>query len=168
MKNIVLIGMPGCGKTTVGRILSRRLFLPLVDTDALVEQAAGRSIPEIFAAEGEEAFRVMETAAARQAASMEGVVIATGGGMVTRAKNMDCLGTTGHIFFLDRLPQDIVAENHSGRPLVGDDGARIFDLYDARIDLYRKYATHRVADVTTPEEAADYIVEIWKKVSEQA
>ena len=87
-KNIVLIGMPGCGKSAVGRCLSQLLEMPLVDTDELVEQEAGRTIPEIFAQEGEGAFRDRETAAARAAAAMEGVIVATGGGMVLRPENM--------------------------------------------------------------------------------
>ena len=89
MRNIVLIGMPGCGKTKVGEELSRRLKMPLVDTDQLVELRQERTIPEIFAQDGEAAFRDMESDAARRAAGMTGVVIATGGGMVLREENMN-------------------------------------------------------------------------------
>ena len=76
--NLVLIGMPGSGKSTVGKILSQLLHMPLADTDDLVERSAGKTIPELFASEGEAAFRDRETAAAQAAAAMQGVIIATG------------------------------------------------------------------------------------------
>ena len=100
--NLVLIGMPGSGKSTVGKILSKMLCMPLVDTDALVEQTAGKTIPELFAQEGERAFRDRETAAARQAAKLDNTVIATGGGIILRPENMEALAATGLIFFRDR------------------------------------------------------------------
>jgi len=103
-KNLVLIGMPGSGKTTVGQLLSQRLDLPLVDTDWMVEREAGRSIPDIFAQDGEASFRALETRAARQAAAREGIVIATGGGMVLREENMAAMSACGGVFFLDRPP----------------------------------------------------------------
>ena len=141
-KNLVLIGMPGCGKSAVGRRLAGMLNMPLVDTDQLIVQEQGRSIPEIFSRDGEPVFRDMETAAARRAAAMEGVIIATGGGMVLRPENMEALSRTGVIFFRDRELSAIVGENHAGRPLIGEDKQRIYRLYDQRIHLYRRYAQH--------------------------
>lgn len=159
--NIVLIGMPGSGKSTVGRLLSRRLGMPLADTDALVEAAAGRTIPEIFATEGEAAFRDRETAAARAAAAMENTVIATGGGIVLRGENMEALAKTGVVFFRDRAVEDIMGEDHSGRPLVGGDRARILNLYTQRIGLYKKYAKYTISNTKTAEEAANLIATIY-------
>lgn len=159
--NIVLIGMPGSGKSTVGRLLSQRLGMPLVDTDALVEAAANRSIPELFAAEGEAAFRDRETAAVRVASALENTVIATGGGVVLRSENMQALSGTGLIFFRDRAVEDIMGEDHSGRPLVGGDRERILQLYTQRIDLYRKYARYTISGTKTAEEAADRIATIY-------
>lgn len=164
-KNIVLIGMPGCGKSAVGRELADMLNMTLVDTDRLVEQADGRTIPEIFAREGEEAFRDRETAAAKRAAAMTDVVIATGGGMVLREENMDALGKTGIIFFRDRALTDILGEDLSGRPLLSGDAKRIYDLYDRRISLYRKYAHHIISDTQTVQEAAQRIAAIYERES---
>ena len=153
--------MPGSGKSTVGRLLSQRLGMPLVDTDALVEAAANRSIPELFAAEGEAAFRDRETAAVRAASALEDTVIATGGGVVLRSENMRALSGTGLVFFRDRAVEDIMGEDHSGRPLVGGDRERILQLYTQRIDLYRKYSRYTISGTKTAEEAADRIATIY-------
>lgn len=161
--NLVLIGMPGSGKSTVGKILSKMLCMPLVDTDALVEQTAGKTIPELFAQEGEAAFRDRETAAARQAAALDNTVIATGGGIILRPENMEALAATGLIFFRDRDLEDIVGEDHMGRPLVGKDPDKLRILYTQRIDLYRKYAQYTISDTKTAEEAAMRIAALYRE-----
>ena len=162
-ENIVLIGMPGCGKSAVGKELAALLHMVLVDTDQMVEQADGRTIPEIFAQEGEAAFRDKETAAAKRAASMEGVIIATGGGMVLREENMQVLQARGIVFFRDRALGDILGEDLSDRPLLSADKQRIYDLYEQRIGLYRKYARHTICDTNTAKEAAARIAAIYKE-----
>jgi len=162
-KNIVLIGMPGCGKTAVGKELSTMLRMVLVDTDRMVEQADGRTIPEIFAQEGERAFRDKETAAAKRAASMTGVIIATGGGMILREENMRMLEENGIIFFRDRALSDILGEDLSDRPLLRADQQRIYDLYEQRISLYRNYAHHTISNTNTAREAAQRIAAIWER-----
>ena len=161
--NLVLIGMPGSGKSTVGKILSKMLCMPLVDTDALVEQTAGKTIPELFAQEGESAVRDRETAAARQAAALDNTVIATGGGIILRPENMETLAATGLIFFRDRDLEDIVGEDHMGRPLVGKDPDKLRILYTQRIDLYRKYAQYTISDTKTAEEAAARIAALYRE-----
>lgn len=161
--NLVLIGMPGSGKSTVGKILSKMLCMPLVDTDALVEQTAGKTIPELFAQEGESAFRDRETAAARQAAKLDNTVIATGGGIILRPENMEALAATGLIFFRDRDLEDIVGEDHMGRPLVGKDPDKLRILYTQRIDLYRKYAQYTISNTKTAEEAAARIAALYRE-----
>ena len=161
--NLVLIGMPGSGKSMVGKILSKMLCMPLVDTDALVEQTAGKTIPELFAQEGESAFRDRETAAARQAAALDNTVIATGGGIILRPENMETLAATGLIFFRDRDLEDIVGEDHMGRPLVGKDPDKLRILYTQRIDLYRKYAQYTISDTKTAEEAAVRIAALYRE-----
>ena len=162
-KNIVLIGMPGCGKSAVGRELSAMLHMVLMDTDRMVEQADGRTIPEIFAQDGETAFRDKESAAAEQAAAMAGVIIATGGGMVLREKNMAALAGTGIVFFRDRALSDILGEDLTDRPLLSGDQKRIYDLYRQRIHLYRKYAHHTISDTNTAKEAAECIAAIYER-----
>ena len=161
--NLVLIGMPGSGKSTVGKILSRMLCMPLMDTDALVEQTAGKTIPALFAQEGEAAFRDRETAAARQAAALDNTVIATGGGIVLRPENMEALAATGMIFFRDRDLEDILGEDHMGRPLVGRDPEKLRILYTQRIELYRKYAQYIISNTKTAEEAAARIAALYRE-----
>ena len=133
--NIVLVGMPGCGKTTVGKALAKVLNRPFVDTDALIVEAAGRPIPEIFANEGEEYFRALETEAVKKAGMMSGAVIATGGGAVTRERNYAPLSQNGRIVFihrdLDKLPI-------KGRPL--SQANPLEELYAKRLPLYKAFA----------------------------
>ena len=104
MKNIILIGMMGCGKTTCGGLLSRRLDRELVDTDALIAAREGRSIPEIFAAQGEDRFRELERGVAEELARREGLVVACGGGLPLRDAAMAPLKSSGTVVFLCRDP----------------------------------------------------------------
>ena len=133
--NIVLVGMPGCGKTTVGKALAKVLNRPFVDTDALIVEAASRPIPEIFANEGEEYFRALETEAVKKAGMMSGAVIATGGGAVTHERNYAPLSQNGKIVFihrdLDKLPI-------KGRPL--SQANPLEELYAKRLPLYKAFA----------------------------
>lgn len=167
MKNLVLIGMPGSGKTKMGALLAQRFGLPVLDTDALVAQAAGMTIPEIFDRFGEGHFRDLETQAVEQAAARDGAVIATGGGVILRPQNMAALAKTGIVFFRDRPPEAIVGEDHKGRPLVGADRdqarERIFRLYEERIALYKRYAHHYIPPTDTYQEAAELIAAIFEK-----
>lgn len=156
-KNIVLIGLPGCGKTTVGKRLSKAMGRRFLDTDAMVIEKEGRSINEIFAAEGENYFRAVETACAVEAGAMEDCVIATGGGMVLRKENMDALKKNGVVYFLDRSAKEIAKQvDVSGRPLQKDDPNRIFRLQKERDKLYRRYAD-AVYSGGTPKELAETI-----------
>ena len=97
MQNIVLIGMPGCGKTTLGKALAARLGRPFYDADTVLEQRAGRSIPEIFRCDGEAAFRALETQTLAELGKCSGAVIATGGGCVTRPENAPLLRQNGRV-----------------------------------------------------------------------
>lgn len=135
MRNIILVGMPGCGKSTVGQALARRMDRPFIDTDTLIEERAGVSIPEIFAAEGEAGFRARETAVLSELGMGSGAVIATGGGCVTRAENYPLLHQNGVIVWLrrslDRLPT-------AGRPLSRQNPVET--LYAQRKDKYAAFA----------------------------
>lgn len=163
MKNLVLIGMPGSGKTRLSKLLSHRFGLKRLDTDEMVELAAGKTIPALFAEFGEGYFRDLETRACQQAAGEEGVIIATGGGAVLREENMKALGETGVIFFRDRSPEAIAGENHGGRPLIGADKSRVFRLYEERLPLYQTYAHYIIPHTDTAEEAAEQIAGIFEK-----
>ena len=140
MKNIVLIGMPGCGKTTFGKRLARRLSLSFYDADEVLEQREQRTIKNFFA-ESEDAFRSAETRTLAYLSELEGVIIATGGGAFKRAENMELLKRKGVVVFIDRKPEQILGNiEGDARPLLAADKQRIFKLYEERIDLYRKYA----------------------------
>lgn len=167
MKNLVLIGMPGSGKSKMGALLAGRFSLPLLDTDALVVEAAGMTIPELFDRFGEGRFRALETQAVKRAAGSDGAVIATGGGVVLRSENMEALAETGVIFFRDRPPEAILGEDHKGRPLLSGDQAqareKLFRLYEARIGLYKRYAHHYIAPTDTYQAAAEQIAAIYER-----
>ncbi len=160
MKNIVLIGMPGSGKTSVGAVLAEKLGRELLDTDAMVEAVEGVSISTLFQQWGERYFRDVESAMARKAAQALGAVISTGGGMVLRPENMEALGATGIICFIDRGPEEIARDDHTGRPLIGGDSDRVFGLYRQRIGLYRNYARYTVASRNTAGETAQALLDM--------
>ncbi len=149
--NIVLIGFMGTGKTAVGRRVAARLGRPFIDTDALIEARAGRSIARIFAEDGEEAFRRLEAEVVAEASARSGAVIATGGGVVLRPENMARLRRSGVIVALRAQPQAILARVGAGggdRPLLGNDPeARVRRLLVERDPLYRDAAL--VVDTTS-------------------
>ena len=134
-RNVVLIGMPGCGKTTVGEALAQRLGKTLVDVDTEIVRAAGCSIPEIFSREGEEGFRLRESQVVREAGSRTGCVISTGGGVVTRQENLAPLRQNGVIFHLLR---DISLLPTDGRPVSQRVAAE--ELWRQRAPLYAAFA----------------------------
>ena len=157
-KNIVLIGMPASGKTVLGRIVAKRMKLSFVDMDKKIEQDAGRSISEIFAAEGESAFRALEAACAAELGAREGLVISTGGGAVKSEENMRALGANGVIVFIDRRVEDILTSNMKNRPLLRDDPSRVYALYRERIGLYRRWADVEVKNRGSVYQTAAAIV----------
>ena len=137
MENIILIGMPGCGKSTVGKALAEALGKNFVDADDALVKTYGKSIPDIFAEEEEAGFRVKETAVLKELGKKSGLVIATGGGCVTKAENYPLLHQNGTIFWLKReldlLPTD-------GRPL--SQSQKLTEMYAKREPLYRSFADH--------------------------
>ena len=144
MKNIVLIGMPGCGKTTYGKRLAKKLGVPFYDADEVLEAREQRTIKSFFA-ESEDAFRAAETRTLAYLAQLESAVIATGGGAVKRAENMELMKRGGVVVFIDRKPENIIGcIAGDERPLLAADKQRIYTLYDERIALYREYADYIV------------------------
>lgn len=159
-ENIVLIGMPGCGKTTVGKRLSERLNLEFLDTDLEIVQQENRNIPEIFALEGEAYFRRMESAVIHAVSQRQHSVIATGGGVVLNAENSALLRENGRVYFLDRPLSSLAITKD--RPLASDENA-LKERYNERCELYCAACDYRVANTDTIEAVVDQIREDWMK-----
>ena len=154
-ENIVLIGMPGSGKSTVGRILAGRTGRPLADTDQLVTEKAGKPIPDIFREDGEPAFRDLESSVIRDLAKTGGQIISTGGGAVLRPENVTALRQNGRLFWLDRDPGALVPTDD--RPLA-DTEEKMEQLYLARKPVYRAAADEIIPVTGTPEDTAARIL----------
>lgn len=155
-ENIVLVGMPGCGKTTVGGLLSARMKRPLLDTDEEIVKKRGISIPEIFTSEGEFGFREEESEVIRTLAPQSGLVIATGGGAILRKENWEALRQNGRLYFLDRPLNDLTPT--ADRPLSSDREA-LRKRYEERYPLYRAATDSLVPVNGTPESAAQALEE---------
>lgn len=159
MKNIILTGMMGCGKSTCGRLLSQRLGLPVIDTDDLVVEKAGMSISELFAARGEEAMRDLETQVCHELSEQQGLIIATGGGLPLREENRTVLRRTGTVFFLNRSPEQIYdTMDTSGRPLAQQGRDAFIARFRQREPIYRAFAHVVVEDFSTPEATVSEIL----------
>ena len=141
MENIILIGMPGCGKSTVGQKLAETLGKTFVDADTELVKHFGTDIPAIFAAEGEAGFRAKETAILEMLGKKAGLVLATGGGCITRAENYPLLHQNGTIF---RLTRDLGKLPADGRPL--SQVTKMEDMYRIRRPLYEAFADHTVSN----------------------
>ena len=152
-RNLLLIGMPGCGKTTVGRELARRLQRPLEDLDQRIVESSGHSIPELFAREGEEGFRAWEHRVLCETAKESGRVIACGGGIVTRRENWDPMRQNSTVLYLRR---DLDLLPTSGRPI--SQANPVETLYRQRAPLYERLADLTVDNRRTPEETAQEII----------
>lgn len=157
LTNIILVGMPGCGKTTVGTALAEHYGRKLVDTDELIVQKAGKSIPDIFAEQGEKGFRAIEAEVVREVGKEKELVIATGGGVIVTPENHDALRQNGTVIFINRnidvLPKD-------GRPLSLQNDLR--DMYEKRLPLYRSICHHEIDGNGTVEEVARRIEALWE------
>ena len=154
--NIILTGFMATGKTTIGKLLAGQLGYEFVDTDDLIERRCGRRVAEIFQEKGETAFRAMETEIARELGKKEGLVIATGGGLVLNPVNVTALEKKGRIFCLVATPEDILeraSRDTAVRPLIQDTnpGERITELMKDRKEVYRHF-TQIETTGKTPEQ----------------
>lgn len=167
-KNIVLIGMMGCGKTTVGGLLARRFARPLADTDELIEGREGRSIPDIFAQDGETGFRALELALCRELSGQSGLVIACGGGLPLQDGAIGALKGNGVVFWLDADPGETFdLLDVSGRPLAQAGREDFIRRYHDRAPVYRRWADFIIRDYhQNYDGAGEQISTIYQEVSE--
>lgn len=140
IENIILIGMPGCGKSTLGKLLAEKTGKVFVDMDAVIVNDAGTSIPEIFETHGERYFRDLETETSKKLGKEKGQIIATGGGVILRPENMKALSQNGRVVFIQRSLEDLATD---GRPLSKDIEA-LKSMYEIRFPLYNKYGQYTI------------------------
>ncbi len=164
MKNIVLIGMMGSGKTTCGKILSEKLGRTLIDADITIQAREKRTTTEIFATDGEGYYRDLETALCHELEQQDDLVIATGGGMILRQENADALRSNGVVFMLNRPVDEIFdGENLSDRPLAQNGKQDFINRFEARKPFYFGAADEIITDFTSPEVTVHEILERMKK-----
>lgn len=155
-QNIVLTGMPGSGKSTVGKLLAQKLGKTFMDTDTLLTERAGRTPAEIINSEGEPAFRDLESAVIRDAAAETGCIIATGGGAILRDENIKELKRNGRLYFLDRPLSEILPTDD--RPLSGN-REQLEKRYQERYQRYCDTADHIISPASVLDEVCKQIIE---------
>lgn len=160
--NIVLIGMPSAGKTTIGKMLEEKLGKEFFDLDDMIIAKAGKSIPEIFQESGETGFRAIETEVAIEASKMNNKIIATGGGVVKHKVNMDFLRLNGITIFIDRDIDKLISSDPN-RPLSSSKQA-LQQMYKERYPLYQKYAAYIAVNNANIEETVDDIVNAYHSI----
>ncbi len=157
-RNIVLTGMPGSGKSTIGKILSDKLNMPFIDTDAEIIKKTGKEITKIFAELGESGFRKIESEVIAEVSLRDGCVVSTGGGAILNDDNIRHLRHNGLVFFLDRSLDELIPT--SDRPLANSKES-IVKRYNERIDIYRS-ANDYAVKVTNPDTTAQSIIDLLK------
>lgn len=171
MKHLVLVGFMGTGKTAIGKQVARRLSLPFIDTDQKIEEQAGKTIPQIFAEEGETGFRNRESATIRSVVEGPTAVIATGGGTLLRSENLENLRKRGILICLTAHPEVILerVKHNPNRPLLANSDnllQRITELLETRRPVYAQAdftidTSHRDMD-----EIAQEVIQIWQQHQE--
>lgn len=161
-RNIVLIGMPGCGKTTIGRLLANELGRKFIDIDSCIEKQEGCTINQIFE-RGEQLFRKLETEAVYALENEKASVITTGGGIVKNASNLESLNKHGIIIYIDRNIKDIAEDiNICTRPLLAKGAHQLEQLHAERHDLYKKYSDFTVKNDGQITDVIDCIIRLLK------
>lgn len=157
MKNIVLIGMMGCGKTTISQLLSKKLNRPLIDIDDYLVQKYHMTIPEMFDI-SEGYFRERETICCEEVGCLDGYIISTGGGVIKNPKNIEALHKNGLIIYLDRPVENIYRDvDISERPLLKDGPEKLYDLYHERHHIYLDVCDYHVKNETTLDDVVSKI-----------
>ena len=160
-KNIILlIGMPGCGKSTIGEELANKINYDFCDMDKYIEEISNSTVKELFNI-SEEYFRDYETLACKELSNKSKIIISSGGGVIKRKKNIDYFKDKGIIIFIDRPIEDILKDvDTSSRPLLSDGKSKLYNLYSERYNLYNNYCEIKIVNDTTIEETIDKIIKI--------
>lgn len=161
MKNkVVLIGMPGCGKSTIGKIVSKELNLKFFDMDKYIENMTHKTIPQLFEV-GEDYFRDFETIACKELSKMSNTLISSGGGVVKRKGNIEILKKESYIIFIDRPLEHLLNDvDISQRPLLKDGRKKIINLYEERYELYKSSADEIIKNASDLRDIIDSIKKI--------
>lgn len=160
-KNIILlIGMPGCGKSTIGEELANKINYDFCDMDKYIEEISNSTVKELFNI-SEEYFRDYETLACKELSNKSKIIISSGGGVIKRKKNIDFFKDKGIIIFIDRPIENILKDvDTSSRPLLSDGKSKLYNLYSERYNLYNNYCEIKIVNDTTIEETIDKIIKI--------
>ncbi len=164
--NVILCGFMGCGKSTVGTLLAQKLNYTFLDSDKVIEQREKMTVSEIFAVQGEEYFRTVETAVIKELCKQNSQVIATGGGAVLNPQNADVLRDNGTVFFLDVTPKTVLErlKDDTSRPLLQkkDKESAVRELMNIRRPIYIKNSHYTINGNQAPEAVLQEIIEILK------
>ncbi len=159
MNNIILIGIMGCGKTTVGKILAEKLNRKFIDLDEEIEKNTSMKISDIFDTYGEEYFRKIEEQTAEKFSNTNDLIISTGGGIVTKENAINCLKKNGTVIFIKRNLNEIIKCCLKDRPLLKENPEAIFEIMKKRKNLYEKYSDFSVENDISPKITAEKIIE---------
>lgn len=163
MKNIVLIGIMGCGKTTIAKLLAEKLKRPVIDIDEYIVEKHQQTIQEMFEV-SESYFRNNETDGCKDIAKLDGYIVSTGGGVVLNNLNIDYLKENGIIIYIDRPIDNILVDvETSTRPLLKEGPQKLYDLNDKRHQLYLNACDIHLVNDDTLENIVDKIIEIIPK-----
>ncbi|MBZ9607683.1 AAA family ATPase [Clostridium estertheticum] len=161
MKNIVLIGMPGCGKSVIGEMIAEKIEMAFIDIDTYIEASTKLTITEIFK-NGEAGFRDIEAIAVEELSKKDSVIISTGGGVIKRHENILNLKKNGIIIYINR-PIELIATDIETevRPLLAKDPSKIYTLFEERGQFYKKYCDHEVMNIREIDDVVNNIIEIY-------
>lgn len=163
-KNLVLIGMPGCGKTCIGKLLSEKLNMKFVDLDNYVEYNSGSTIAELFKL-GEDKFRDLETSAVLKFSKAKSTVISTGGGVIKKTINIEMLRQNGLIIFIDRNINDIILDvDLTTRPLLKEGVQNLYNLYNQRFKIYENSADISIKNDENINDMVEKVIKIYNSI----
>ncbi len=162
MRNIYLIGMPGCGKSTIGKVISKEINREFLDLDEYIVEQSEKSIDDLFSV-GESHFREAETQCLKQVGDMDNLIVATGGGIIETSGNDEIMKKSGTVIFIHTAPNKIIENSPlDGRPLLAENKNRIFELFEKRYGKYKSAADYIVDNMGDIEDTIKNILDIIK------